>query len=92
VRTGSTHLRTAAGRAALWRIDAMGVKKKKHAEPPEEQLISQAKAAEMCGLTRAAIHELVGNGRLRVSPVEGRDLVFRMEVEELAREGTTDPA
>ena len=52
----------------------------------EEQLISQAKAAEMCGLTRDAIHKLVGRGRLRASEVGGRDLVYLKEVEALARE------
>ena len=43
-------------------------------------LISQAKAAEMCGVTRAAIHELVRGRRLRSVEVEGRDLVFLKEV------------
>ena len=52
---------------------------------PEEALISQAKAAEMCGLTRAAIHTLVNRGRLRALEVEGRDLVYLKEVEALAR-------
>ncbi len=49
-------------------------------------LISQAKAAEMCGVTRAAIHDLVRRGRLRSVEVEGRDLVYLKEVEVLARE------
>lgn len=52
----------------------------------EDQLISQAKAAEMCGLTREAINKLVGRGRLRASEVGGRDLVYLKEVEALARE------
>ena len=56
----------------------------------EEQLISQAKAAEMCGMTREAIHKLVGRGRLRASEVGGRDLVYLKEVEALARERKTD--
>jgi len=43
-------------------------------------LISQAKAAEMCGMTRAAIHDLVGRRRLRSVEVEGRDLVYLDEV------------
>ncbi len=51
----------------------------------EEQLISQAKAAEMCGMTRAAILELVRRGRLKSTEVGGRDLVYLKEVEELAR-------
>lgn len=52
----------------------------------EDQLISQAKAAEMCGMTRAAIHQLVARGRLRSTEVGGRDLVRLKEVEALARE------
>jgi len=56
----------------------------------EEQLISQAKAAELCGMTRAAIHKLVAAGRLRASEVGGRDLVYLKEVEALARERQTD--
>ena len=47
----------------------------------DEPLISQAKAAEMCGVTRAAIHALVRRGQLRSVGVEGRDLVYRVEVE-----------
>jgi len=56
----------------------------------EEQLISQAKAAEMCGLTREAVHKLVGRGRLRATEVGGRPLVYLREVEALARERKTD--
>jgi len=52
---------------------------------PDEPLISQAKAAEMCGMTRAAIHELVRRHRFRSVPVEGRDLVYLKEVEAFAR-------
>ncbi len=51
-----------------------------------EPLISQAKAAEMCGMTRAAIHDMVSRGRLRTVEVEGRDLVYRKEVEAFERE------
>lgn len=51
----------------------------------EATLISQAKAAEMCGMTRAAIHDLVKRGRLNSVAVEGRDLVYRKEVEEFER-------
>ena len=43
-------------------------------------LISQAKAAEMCGMTRAAIHDLVRRHRFRSVEVEGRDLVYLKEV------------
>lgn len=51
-----------------------------------EPLISQAKAAEMCGMTRAAIYDMVSRGRLRTVEVEGRDLVYRKEVEAFERE------
>jgi len=53
---------------------------------PDEALISQAKAAEMCGVTRAAIRDLVSSGRLRSLEVEGRDLVYFDEVVSLSRE------
>lgn len=49
-------------------------------------LISQAKAAEMCGMTRAAIHELVRRRRFRSVEVEGRDLVYLKEVEAFEKE------
>ena len=49
-------------------------------------LISQAKAAEMCGMTRAAIHELVRRRRFRSVEVEGRDLVYLKEVEDFEKE------
>ena len=49
-------------------------------------LISQAKAAEMCGMTRAAIHELVRRQRFRSVEVEGRDLVYLREVEAFEKE------
>jgi len=49
-------------------------------------LISQAKAAEMCGMTRAAIHELVRRRRFRSVEVEGRELVYLKEVEAFERE------
>ena len=52
----------------------------------EQGLISQAKAAEMCGMTRAAIHELVRRQRFRSVEVEGRDLVYFKEVEAFEKE------
>ena len=61
-------------------------KSEKHTGVPEEALISQAKAAEMCGVTRAAIHDLVSRGRLRSLEVEGRDLVYFEEVVLFSRE------
>jgi len=51
-------------------------------------LISQAKAAEMCGMTRAAIHDLVRRRRFRSVAVEGRDLVFLKEVEAFEKENS----
>jgi hypothetical protein len=54
-------------------------------------LISQAKAAEMCGLTRAAIHDLVRRRRLRSVEVEGRDLVYLKEVEAFEKESRLMP-
>ena len=58
----------------------------------EEQLVSQAKAAELCGMTREAIHKLVAAGRLKATEVGGRDLVYLKEVEELARTRRPDTA
>jgi predicted HTH domain antitoxin len=46
----------------------------------ERGLISQAKAAEMCGMTRASINDLVHRRRFRSVEVEGRDLVYLDEV------------
>lgn len=51
-----------------------------------EPLISQAKAAEMCGMTRAAMHDLVRRGRFHSVEEEGRDMVYRKEVEAFAKE------
>lgn len=51
-----------------------------------ERLISQAKAAELCGMTREAIHSLVRRRRFRSIEVEGRDLVYLEEVEAFAGE------
>ena len=52
----------------------------------EAALISQAKAAEMCGMTRAAIYDLVRRKRFRAVEVDGRELVYREEIEAFARE------
>ncbi len=51
-----------------------------------ELLITQAKAAELCGMTRAAIHDLVRRGRLNTIEAEGRNLIYYKEVEALAAE------
>ena len=54
-------------------------------------LISQAKAAEMCGMTRAAIHDLVRRRRFHSVEVEGRDLVYLKEVEAFEKENRPRP-
>lgn len=59
----------------------MTKKPEKQGDAHEAPLISQAKAAEMCGMTRAAIHNLVRRKRFRSIEVEGRDLVYLKEVE-----------
>ena len=64
----------------------MKMKSEKIADPVDAPLISQAKAAEMCGMTRAAIYDLVRRGRLRSVELEGRDLVYLEEIEAFARE------
>jgi predicted DNA-binding transcriptional regulator AlpA len=62
----------------------MNQKKNKN-DLPGEGLISQAKAAEMCGMTRAAIYELVSRGKFRTLTIEGQNLVYRTEVEEFEK-------
>ena len=49
-------------------------------------LISQAKAAEVCGMTREAIHGLVRRRRFRSVEVEGRGLIYLKEVEAFEKE------
>jgi len=58
----------------------------KQSDASDEPLISQAKAAEMCGMTRDAIHDLVRRRRLRSIEVEGRDLVYLEEIKTFAGE------
>jgi hypothetical protein len=62
----------------------MRKKSEKQSDEFDEPLISQAKAAEMCGMTRAAIQDLVRRKRFRSVEVEGRDLVYLEEVEAFA--------
>lgn len=45
-------------------------------------LISQAEAARLRGVTRAAIQDLVRRGRIRSVNVGGRALVYRGEIED----------
>ena len=64
----------------------MKIKTERQYGVADEPLISQAKAAEMCGMTRAAIGDLVRRGRFRSVEMEGRDLVYLTEVEAFERE------
>lgn len=59
----------------------MSYKKVAPDEPAGEVMISHAKAAEMCGVTREAILNLIRRGRLGSVEVEGRTLLSRREVE-----------
>lgn len=61
-------------------------KKPEQPAADDHALISQAKAAEMCGMTRAAINDLVRKRRFRSVEVEGRDLVYLKEVEAFEKE------
>jgi hypothetical protein len=58
----------------------MTKKPEKQSNAHEAPLMSQAKAAEMCGMTRAAVHNLVRRNRSRSIEVEDRDLVNLEEV------------
>lgn len=64
----------------------MRKRSEKQPDAPAERLISQAKAAEMCGMTREAIHNLVRRGHFQSIEVEGRSLVYLEEVEAFAGE------
>ncbi len=56
-------------------------KKKSEKETDEmADLISQAEAARLRGVTRAAIQDLVRRGRIRSVSVGGRALVYRSEI------------
>lgn len=56
--------------------------KKKAGQESNEMadLISQAEAARLRGVTRAAIQDLVRRGRIRSVEVGGRALVYRSEI------------
>lgn len=57
------------------------IKKKVEKETdPMTDLISQAEAARLRGVTRAAIQDLVRRGRIRSVEVGGRSLVYRSEI------------
>ncbi|MET0625503.1 MAG: hypothetical protein ABW250_21390 [Pyrinomonadaceae bacterium] len=69
------------------------MRKKQEGQPAADgmTLISQAKAAEMCGMTRAAIHDLVRRRRFRSVEVEGRELVYLKEIEAFEKEDRLNP-
>ncbi len=46
-----------------------------------DDLISQAEAADLRGVTRASINELVTRGRLRSVTIGGKVLLYRSDVE-----------
>ncbi len=56
-------------------------KKAKKDEDVVSDLISQAEAARIRGVTRAAIRDLIRRERLRSVAIGGRELVYRNEVE-----------
>lgn len=56
-------------------------KKAKEDENVMSDLISQADAARIRGVSRAAIRDLIRRGRLRSFNLAGRELVYRSEVE-----------
>jgi excisionase family DNA binding protein len=57
------------------------MKQKEKDEGEVSDLISQAEAARLRGVTRAAIQDLVRRGRIRSVNVGGRALVYRTEIE-----------
>jgi excisionase family DNA binding protein len=58
----------------------MPKKKTTHESNEVADLISQAEAARLRGVTRAAIQDLVRRGRIRSVEVGGRALVYRSEI------------
>ncbi|MBD0369781.1 MAG: helix-turn-helix domain-containing protein [Pyrinomonadaceae bacterium] len=59
----------------------MAKKKEEQESNDMSDLISQAEAARLRGVTRAAIQDLVRRGRIRSVNVGGRSLVYRSEIE-----------
>jgi Helix-turn-helix domain len=62
------------------------VKKVKEDENVMSDLISQAEAARIRGVSRAAIRDLIRRGRLRSFNLAGRELVYRSEIELFEKE------
>jgi excisionase family DNA binding protein len=58
----------------------MSKKKSEQEEDNMPDLISQAEAARLRGVTRAAIQDLVRRKRIRSVNVGGRSLVYRSEI------------
>jgi Helix-turn-helix domain len=61
-------------------------KKAKEDENVMSDLISQAEAARIRGVSRAAIRDLIRRGRLRSFNLAGRELVYRSEIESFEKE------
>jgi excisionase family DNA binding protein len=61
-------------------------KKEKKDEGGMSDLISQAEAARIRGVSRAAIRDLIRRERLSSVSVGGRELVYRSEVEAFEKE------
>lgn len=61
-------------------------KKEKSDEGGLSDLISQAEAARIRGVSRAAIRDLIRRERLRSVSIGGRELVYRSEVEAFEKE------
>jgi excisionase family DNA binding protein len=54
-------------------------------------LISQVDAAELRGVTRASINELVKRGRLRAVEIGGKTFLYRSEVVQFERQAGGRP-
>ncbi len=61
-------------------------KKAKSAVEDISGLITVTEAAQLRGVSRAAIHELIQRGRLRSEKMFGRVLLYRSEVEAFEKE------
>jgi excisionase family DNA binding protein len=62
------------------------MKKEKNSSNSIDDLITVTEAAQLRGVSRAAIHELVQRGRLRSEKMFGRVLLYRSEVEAFERD------
>jgi hypothetical protein len=61
-------------------------KKAQEDENVISDLISQAEAARIRGVSRAAIRDLIRRGRLRSFNLAGRELVYRSEIESFEKD------